>query len=634
MRAALFLFILSGFLFHTDKIIGQTFSVADIPDSLKISAHTVIRLSEKVFEVRGKTSATLTVREATTILDDSGKDDDALVVYYDKAIAVKSYRGSIFDASGKLIKTIKSSDFKDESAVLGSSLYDDSRKIYYQPMVASLPYTVMYEVECQLNGFINFPGWMPVNEYSVSVQNSSYQIIVPAGYSFRYKGFNIPEPEVVSTDKTVSYRWEIAGMKAVEDEIFSPSPEEFLPVVTAAPDEFVFEDYPGRMDTWRNFGLWSSQLLEGRNVLSDETVAKMQAMVAGIDDPVEKTRAIYDFLQTTTRYVSITLGIGGFQPFAANEVEKTGYGDCKALTNYTRSLLAAVGINSYYTLVNAGNNAHDLWLDFPCQQFNHAIVCVPLEHDTIWLECTDNRQPFGFLGMGTDNRYALLVTDSGGVITRTRSYTFSENTQCRNMTIDLDETGNGTATVNTRFSGLQYDNVSDLLYQRPEDQKNHYYRSIPYSNFQINHFEIQQEDKPVPTILEQLSLYIPTYATLSGKRMFLLLNPLNQYNLSQKAGKERKNDIVIRRGFWDADTVEFTFPQDYRIEHKPENISISTPFGEYSTTISSENNHIRYIRHLKLFSGRYPASHYSEMETFLRQLQRSDQQKAVLIREN
>ncbi|MBP6977047.1 MAG: DUF3857 domain-containing protein [Bacteroidales bacterium] len=616
------------------KASGQVFPVADIPDSLKASAQLVIRSSERVLEVQGSTSARLTIREATTILNDSGTDDDNLVVYYSKGMTVKNYRGYIYDAAGQLVKTIKGSDFKDESAVSGFSLYDDTRKVYYEPMVASLPYTVLYEVECLYDGFINFPRWLPVNDYSVSVQESSYKIIVPVGYAFRFKGFNISEPSVTSTDKTVSYQWKISGIKPVEEELFSPLPEEFLPVVMAAPDEFEYEGHPGRLDSWKDFGLWTGNLLEGMDVLSDQTITRLQNLVADTDDPVEKTRRIYHHLQGTTRYVSIQLGIGGYQPFSASDVDQTGYGDCKALSNYTRSMLEAVGIKSFYTLVNAGSNAPDIWLDYPSQQFNHVIVCVPMDNDTIWLECTNNTKPFGYLGTFTDDRYALLVTESGGIMVRTKSYALSDNTQFRNMVIHLDETGNGSATVKTVSSGLQYDNVSGLLYQSLENQKKHYYETIPFSNIKINQVEIIQNDMQIPNVIEKLDLTIPGYATISGKRMFLLLNPLNQYSLPRKAVKERKHAVRIGRSFWDADTVEFIVPEDYTIEHQPENINLSTPFGEYIIMVISENNRIRYTRHLKLFGGYYPASQYSELEAFLKQIQQSDRQKAVLVKNN
>ncbi|MEZ5148897.1 MAG: hypothetical protein R2759_17950 [Bacteroidales bacterium] len=54
-----------------------------------------------------------------------------------------------------------------------------------------------------------------------------------------------------------------------------------------------------------------------------------------------------------------------FQFFDAETVDRVGYGDCKALTNYTKSLMEAVQIPAVYNLVRAGDEASRIITGFP-----------------------------------------------------------------------------------------------------------------------------------------------------------------------------------------------------------------------------------------------------------------------------
>src|SRR6185312_11941569 len=128
-----------------------------------------------------------------------------------------------------------------------------------------------------------------------------------------------------------------------------------------------------------------------------------------------------------THYVGIELGIGGWQPFDAASVYKQRYGDCKALANYMVALLKEAGIHAYPVLIRAGADADPIDTDIACNQFNHVIAAALAGRDTVWLECTSQTLPPGYLSSFTADRNGLLLDDSGGHLVHTPVYGLPEN---------------------------------------------------------------------------------------------------------------------------------------------------------------------------------------------------------------
>ena len=159
-------------------------------------------------------------------------------------------------------------------------------------------------------------------------------------------------------------------------------------------------------------------------------------------------------MQQKTRYISIQVGIGGWKPMLASEVDRLGYGDCKALTNYTRALLSEVGITSYYAKIYAGRGKRkSLDGNLVSQQSNHVILMVPFERDTTWLECTNQKIPFGHLGSFTDDRDALVITPEGGMLIKTPKIPVEENIQNMSGDLTIQENGDLAADIDlTRYN--------------------------------------------------------------------------------------------------------------------------------------------------------------------------------------
>lgn len=633
MRRAIFsLFLPWIVIFSITAQKRNAYPVRDIPDSLLENSVAVIRDYDETFEVKSVSNASNRVRHAVTVLSKPGEVYGVFNEFYDNDRTFRSVQATIYNGGGEIIEKVKQSDFGDYSATSDFSIYEDSRLKHFTPQVKYYPYTVEYEYVIDYNNIFNMPSWIPVAGYDVAVEKSLFRIISPSDCSIKFKKRNLnSEEKVIEEDGKVFVEWELSAYMPVESEAYSPDPLEFLPSVKTAPVDFVLDRYSGNMSTWKDFGMWQLKLLEERDMLSPTTEIMVKRLVAGIEDPVERVKVIYKFMQDRTRYVSIQEGIGGWQPMKALEVDEKGYGDCKALTNYTRALLKSVGIVSHYTKVRADRHPRDIDEEFVSNQTNHVFLCVPVNGDTIWLECTSQTAPFGYIGNFTHDRKVMIITDDGGMIVRSKGYGQEENLQVTRAIVELKADNSCRVDITTTCTGLQYDNISGRLNRSEEENRRWLYGYHNLSNFEIGSFEFSRiQDKPVAKLHEEI--VIKEYLSGSGKRAFIDLNMFNKKSTLPEKRDERKNELELRYPFIDIDSITFVLPVGYQIESIPEAIEITNEFGEYRASVEVEQDEVLYRREWRMNAGRFPAGSYSKFRQFHEEIVRADRAKLVLLK--
>jgi len=604
-----------------------------IPENLKKDADAIIRYDNSIFDIISVSGAKYIVKKAVTVLNKRGDKFAEIYVFYDKFQTIRSIKGSVFDSKGELIESFNQSDFYDRSISSSGTSYDDSRIKIYDAAQTEYPYTVEYEFVKDYKGYVSIPKWRPISSYNIAVEKSTREINIYPGTDIHYKTSNVDnKPNIQQLGNLKQYFWTIDSLQAYKYEPYSPYLSEYAPMVYFAPNKFYFDGYDGLQSSWNEIGKWAYKLSLNRDQIAQETVAELMKVVSVDDSDFEKTKKIYEYLQSKTRYISIQLGIGGFQPFTALEVDQLGYGDCKALSNYMVALLKVVDIKAHYAIIGAGDDHIDLFEDFASiNQMNHAIVCVPLESDTVWLECTSQTNPFGYLSDFTDDRYALLITPEGGKLARTKKYDKSNNLQTRTVNVALKADGNVNAKLTTTFSCLQYDFVEDQFSEGPEEQRKNLYDDIDLANLEIVDFNYSQKKDVIPTAYEYLNLKVNKYASKSGKRLFLPLNILNKQSYIPKKVKNRKSDIDLDFAYTDYDTVKYEIPEQYTVEYLPDTNHIVSPFGEYLSYVIQNENTLEYIRINKSYEGRFPKEEYPDLIRFYKKIRKADKQKAILI---
>jgi hypothetical protein len=614
---------------------AQDYSAASIPAGLIENANCVIRESATELTLQSVNSYTSKKKLAITVLNKEGDGYAALKLSYDKNSSVDIKQITIYDGNGKKFKTIKSSEIEDFNASGGAELFSEDRIKYYQPVNATYPYTVEYLIENKLNNALSYGVFRPQAGYNVSVEHASYSLTYPADLVIKRKEVRTGMTRSESLKNYKTEVWEVKDLKALESEPFGASLLDRIPCVYFMPAELVYEKYRGMAGDWKEFGGWVYSLYQGRDILSPSDKEKVASLAGLRADTLTIIDELYRYVQGKTRYVAITMGLGGFQPFDAKTVSETGYGDCKALTNYMYSLLKEAGIPSFPALVSSGTYSERIFRDFPnFQQFDHVILSVPFRKDTIWLECTDQDAPFGFLGSFTGDRDALLLTADGGRFARTSRYDAEANVRNCRAEFIIDEDGSAICSLATVFQGLQYDNMTGLLTSNYDEQRKSLLSRSLLPSLQIKNFSIVNNKTVSPSALITESSVSKSYCSFSGGYMILPLNLVNVQKPISKMLRERKSEVLINWSFVDNDTLIFRIPENYVVETLPPGNSFESEFGSYECTVSHTGTEIVYTRKILIKKGYYAPTEYARLYDFIIAVSKYDNLKAILIKKS
>ena len=606
------------------------YPVSAILPELLSGADMVIRLKSTEYRIVSLTTVVERVHLVYTILRESGREKAGLQVFYDKDTRIGAIKGKVYRPDGSEIP-IRSSEFTDLSAVPSGTLYSDDRVKVFGPTSVEFPYTVEYEYERTLKNLVVYPSWVAVEDLNVAVELSRLTVKFPDGNAPGCRAVNFPEADRLPKLNADSTRtWEVHSLPAFESEPLSIGLSRLIPIVYLAPAAVAIPDQAPLPVSWQSVGSWLNWLNKDRDMLPPEVTAKILALVAGDPDRQSRMRKIYHYFQQTTRYISVQIGIGGLQPATAEFVAENGYGDCKALVNYMKALLNCAGIPSCYTLIRAGDDSRPVITDFPCLQFNHVILCVPEKDDTIWLECTSQVLPFGFLGSFTHNRQALILKPDGGHLVRTPKYSMNMNRMTRKATVTLDDEGNARIGMTTLATGLQYEPMAQLVRLSPDKQKQSFREDSDWPMVNISSIGYVENPGMLPEASEHVELEIPKFASKTGDRLFLPLNPFNRISSLSSIAGTRKHPFSTGYGYVDTDTIEFILPEGFTVEGNPEMVQTNTKFGLYEISGNQKNRSVVFIRHCERMGGEFPAERWETYFGYRKKLAKSDKSKLVI----
>ncbi|WP_020403199.1 DUF3857 domain-containing protein [Gracilimonas tropica] len=608
--------------------------VTPVPAILQLGAYSTIRTQDAVLSYYGKEKAEYKEHGIITILDEKHKNQGVFELYYDRFRELEYLNVQVVNSNGMIVGSYRIDDADDYSAS-GENFYSDVRVKVLSAYHYSYPFTIEYEYKYSYSGTLNLPGWYP-KSYGQSVENASFTIRDYSKGGMRYHSRNLEQAPVISEYPDRSeIAWNLTMQLAQKGELYSPPYSEVFPNVITSASNFKIENSEGDASSWEKFGKWYFELGKDKRKLPDKAKNEIDQLIAGINDEREKVEVLYQYMQDMTRYVSIQLGLGGWEPYSAEFVYHNKYGDCKALVNFMQAILEYAGIDSEQALIRLGLETPSVIENFPSSQFNHVILKVDTkEGETIWLECTSKYMQPGRVGAGNEGKFALLVNNNGGKLVKTRLSASLDNTASRKAIIELQD--NGTAFIQTylRNSGSMNDEMLHRLKPISKKQRKEWFnKTIPLNDFDVTSLKFHGLSDKTENTGYDAELVSGSFASGTSKRLFVPVNKFNPLQVYVPDDEFRMTSIELRYLFMEVDTTIFKIPSGYITESLPKDVHLETDFGMFSLELEERSGEIYVSRKLKIDQKEIPKQDYEEFRHFFTSVKKADQDQFVLVKE-
>jgi hypothetical protein len=315
------------------------------------------------------------------------------------------------------------------------------------------------------------------------------------------------------------------------------------------------------------------------------------------------------------------------KPYPASYVALNKYGDCKALSNYFRSVLAVAGIKSNYSLVHADYPIKSIQKSFPYQQFDHVIICVPVLNDTLWLDCT-SKFAFNYTGTFIQNRDAYIIDEDNSHFSRIPPLSPDEVLESRKIRISPNITGSIACSINYIFKGEEYETLSYLIREYNDAEKARIMLNfLAEDGLEVADYKLETPGRDVKEIRLSCSGKFNKLFRQYGNDQLISMPPIDIPSF--EAPETRKLAVQIDFPIHKIDTIEFALPDDYRLSTLPVNRSFSKEYGIYDIKFSRAGKNITVIRNFLLNSGKYPIENYTGFYNFIKEIK--DAEKASVI---
>jgi hypothetical protein len=616
--------------------------------SLSPETEAVVLLDEQTTTVNAKGALLKTCRLATRVLRPAAVDAARRLVRvgsYDTK--VRSMTGWVLKPTGETRQATMKQAFS--SSLAPDTLYMDARIIWLVLPEVEAGSVVGFEWEEErtppsLEDSFDFQGSFPV-------LRASYSLTLPPLWTaeFRAVNWNPVEPRRDQTDPLLT-TLEISEIPAVAE-------EPYMPDEGALAGRFVVGIKPADPDprsfaSWTDMAAWYDALSRNRCLPNQFVSVRAEELAAEAPDALDKIRVLAGYVQKEIRYVSIQIGIGGFQPHPAPDVLRNRYGDCKDKATLLSAMLRAVGIESFPVLVHTERGFVTPDSSVSLYSFNHAILAIRLpdgvsgegldavvehagEGRLLVFDPTMPTTPLGRLPFYLQDNTALLVGKGGGGLIRLPRPRPESNLLERKGRLTLTGDGALSGEIEESRRGSMADSLRYAMQAGSEADRRKYletFLSLSFASFNLEEFEFENLENAGADLLVRYRFTSPSYAKRAGG--FLVVRPRavgqKAIDLTSRRKQPRRHPIDLETTALSLDEFTFELPEGLTPEGLPDPVELDAGFAVYKSSTRAEGRELLYRREYRLVEPLLPASLFDEAVDFFLALGAEEQQSVLL----
>ncbi len=435
------------------------------------AAEAIVVLDSSLIIIADDGSARFRATRRYLVKREAGREYAEHWLYENVLQTVREFSGRAYDADGNIVLERNRKDL-ERSCGFGAaySLYDDICRLSFSLSAGNYPVTVEFSYEIELHSLFNWPDWRP--QAYIPVLRSCYEIDAPASFTYRIDTVgNLPDPVVDSAaGGRVRTQWSIANVPALRKELHAPPLHESSLRVEFAPATAHLREFRIDYDDWSTLGRDCFEIFRKSFELDKDAAKFASTLLTNRPPTLSELESLHRQFLERQRYVSINIGIGGWQPHVAAATFKNRYGDCKDLATLYSSLLAQAGVKARPVLIRT-RDIGPLNPDFPTlSNFNHAILMYTIGNDTVWVDGTCTVCALGDLPDVDEGRFVLLLDPDSAVLLRTPDSPAESNLILRKASIDFYEDISARLTIDITARGNpSHDLINAARYLKPED---------------------------------------------------------------------------------------------------------------------------------------------------------------------